>query len=432
MLAISTAARSIYPMAWRIEEQVVHGEIDNRTRGRVTGKIWLAGRDEPVELELTGNPWRDLAGHLLKFTNPAPKPGNDSGLTSRQSGTAGDITASRKVKVPECSMEELMEFYQAKQPFPWHWANSLYLEWYSETNGRVVIESATYQLELDAEPAWAMTDEDEALSQAASQEAMAGFMREIGMEMTVVEEADNDLPQSIEEAQADSEDARMQRLLDRVTARMERGEIDISEQDQAYLEERARLTVECGDGTHRLMSEEEDKKHSWIEEMYEIEKMAMVDLEAEKWNGADAFEEERHPLVEECWNLAVDLYKEIHGAGWIPMEAQDEHPLWEVQNGVTSAAAKMAGALGMVERHEEWPPDCWIAGNVIVSLKRTRGYLRDALAGLESADEENLATPGWRQHTRTRMESVVNEVGSLINEAREVLKTDDDEDLGLF
>ena len=30
-------------MAWRIHEQILRGEIDNRTRGRVTGRVWLAG-----------------------------------------------------------------------------------------------------------------------------------------------------------------------------------------------------------------------------------------------------------------------------------------------------------------------------------------------------------------------------------------------------
>ena len=162
-------------MAWRIEEQVVRGEIDNRTRGRVTGKIWLVGRDEAVELELEGNPWRDLAGHFLKFTNPEAKPGTGSDLAAYQQGSVGDMTASRKVKVPECTMDELMEFYKAKQPFPWHWGNSLYLEWYSTTNGRVVIEAAHYQLELDAEPAWIFTEEDEVSQQAASAEAMDGL-----------------------------------------------------------------------------------------------------------------------------------------------------------------------------------------------------------------------------------------------------------------
>ena len=71
-------------MAWRIDEQVIRGEIDNRTPGKVAGKLWLSGRTEPVVLELKGNPWRDLAGHLLKFTNPDPKEGDLSALSTIQ------------------------------------------------------------------------------------------------------------------------------------------------------------------------------------------------------------------------------------------------------------------------------------------------------------------------------------------------------------
>ena len=48
-------------------EHCVRGEIDNRVRGRVTGRIWFAGRTEPVELNLTGNGWRDLAGRQLEW-----------------------------------------------------------------------------------------------------------------------------------------------------------------------------------------------------------------------------------------------------------------------------------------------------------------------------------------------------------------------------
>ena len=49
-------------MAWRIEDHIVRGEIDNRVRDRITGRIWFVGRDEPIELDLTGNAWRDVAG----------------------------------------------------------------------------------------------------------------------------------------------------------------------------------------------------------------------------------------------------------------------------------------------------------------------------------------------------------------------------------
>jgi hypothetical protein len=62
-------------MAWRTDEAVVRGEMDHRTRDRVTGRIWFAGLAEPVELELEGNAWRDLAGRRLEWVNPvAVKP----------------------------------------------------------------------------------------------------------------------------------------------------------------------------------------------------------------------------------------------------------------------------------------------------------------------------------------------------------------------
>jgi len=168
-------------MAWRIEEQVVRGEIDNRTPGRVLGKIWLVGRDEAVDLDLQGNPWRDLAGHRLTFTNPDAKPGADSGFSAYQSGRVGDMTASRKVRVPDCTMDELM-------------------------------------------------DEDE----------------------------DDDPPQSLEEAQADAEDARMQLLLDRVTARLEREEPGSADFQQIYEEERSRLMRERGEKEPTLTPEVAD------------------------------------------------------------------------------------------------------------------------------------------------------------------------------
>ena len=54
-------------MAWRIEDAVAHGEIDNTVEGRTTGRVWLAGRDEPLILSLDGDCWRDLAGTRKSF-----------------------------------------------------------------------------------------------------------------------------------------------------------------------------------------------------------------------------------------------------------------------------------------------------------------------------------------------------------------------------
>lgn len=48
-------------MAFRIHDSVVRGEVDNRAKGIVRGKIWVEGRAEPVVLELRATPapiWR--------------------------------------------------------------------------------------------------------------------------------------------------------------------------------------------------------------------------------------------------------------------------------------------------------------------------------------------------------------------------------------
>src|ERR1039458_9558257 len=167
-------------MAWRIDESVIRGAIDNRGRGWVTGRIWFLGRDAPVEFELAGNAWRDLAGRQLEFVNPAPKPGKLETFVARQTGVIGDCTASRKVKVPDIPMEQIGEYYAARKPFPWHWDNSLYFEWFSPTNGRVVIESASFQLTIAPDIMWEMTPAEEDAQRRANAEAMKNCMDKLG------------------------------------------------------------------------------------------------------------------------------------------------------------------------------------------------------------------------------------------------------------
>src|SRR5690348_12726222 len=173
-------------MAFRIHDSVVRGEVDNRVKGIVRGKIWVEGRDEPVVLELQGNACPDLAGCLLTFTNPQkryPHQHLDS-LRPLQRGWIGDITASRKVRVLEVPVEEAMKMSRRKKKPPEHMANCLYLEWFSEANGRVVIESADYQLQISA-PEWRMTPEEDA---NRIKEAAAGMDEFMAMLDNTIEE----------------------------------------------------------------------------------------------------------------------------------------------------------------------------------------------------------------------------------------------------
>src|SRR5256885_4474750 len=147
-------------MAFRIHDSVVRGEIDNRVKGIVRGKIWLEGRNEPVVLELKGNAWPDLAGCLLTFKNPLERlaPHEIESLHPMQRGTIGDLTASRKVRAYDIPVHEALEMLRRKEKPPEHMANCLYLEWFSETNGRVVIESTDYELNISP-PEWRLSEE---------------------------------------------------------------------------------------------------------------------------------------------------------------------------------------------------------------------------------------------------------------------------------
>src|SRR5947209_13061527 len=164
-------------MAYRIHESVARGEIDNRVKGVVRGKIWLRGRDEPLILKLEGNAWPDLAGCLLKFKNPKPSPNRSpiQGLTAVQEGVIGDLTASRKVRVYDVPFGQAWAMVKRKETPPEHLANCLYLEWFSNTNGRVVIESVDYNLNISP-PKWRLTADEERQRAEEASQAMMKFM----------------------------------------------------------------------------------------------------------------------------------------------------------------------------------------------------------------------------------------------------------------
>jgi len=179
-------------MAWRIHESVIRGEIDNSERGVVRGQIWLAGLDEPVVLELKGNACPDLAGCRLTFENPGPTVPlrRDAHMAPRQVGTIGDLTASRKVRVPDVPIKEFIRLRRAGLPAPEHMANCLYLEWFSQYNGRVVIESVDYRLTISP-PAWRLTAAEEQQRQREAASGFTGFMKKLG---EAIQEAQKEPP----------------------------------------------------------------------------------------------------------------------------------------------------------------------------------------------------------------------------------------------
>ena len=404
-------------MAWRIDEFLVRGEIDNRARGRVTGRLWFAGRVEAVELDLAGNAWRDVAGRRLILTNPQPKPGIPEGLRGKQTGVVGDITASRKVRVPEIPLDQIGEYYAARKPFPWHWGNSLYLEWFSVANGRVVIESASYELTVVGEAAWEMNEEEERIQRQANGEAMVQFMERLGKAVAEAAERESVAkrkdetqqeggPQTEEEAEQMLEES--DRLADRIQARMEREGPD-ADYEKILEEELERRSRERGEPPPT--PEEEAQSAEWIEELNRAaEEVASDPVEPERAR-------RKHPLAERAFEFSLRLHEEIDDNDWLPADASPEHPVAELVATVMKAAAKLAGAL----HGEDYPPPVDNCGHVIARLKRAAGYFSDAQLAVDACLEQELTDSAWLAEVRREIAALAAETDQFIGELRERL-----------
>ena len=413
-------------MAWRIEDSVIRGEVDNRVRGRVTGRIWFAGRDEPMQLNLTGNGWRDLAGRRLEFVNPEPSPGDLGGLDALQQGTIGDFTASRKVRVPEIPMDQIGEYYAARKPFPWHWGNSLYLEWYSERNGRVVIESASYELKIIGEPAWEMTIQEEEAQRAGNSATITNFVEQLGEAAdpenvfseddvdTDSGESDGDSAASTDskpqtEAEAECLQAESEKLVDRIEARMRR-EGEIVDYGKIIAEEIARLKREREEPDP---TPDQQARHTeWIQAMNRAAEEAIGFPES----GSEA--NYRHPLAVRATELAEQIANETEQRGWMAENETEEHPVAELVNCTFKASVKLAGALN----GGTWPPSVERCAGIIVRLLRARSYLDDALLAMESCQEQKLVETSWLAVAMVEIIDLARDTDLLIAHQRERLK----------
>jgi hypothetical protein len=376
-------------MAWRIADNVVRGELDNRTPGLVQGKIWLAGREAPLALRLSGNGHKDLAGCKLTFANPAPKADPTISLNPEQTGVVGDMTAARKVRV----IDNLdYETIKGDEPFTEHMANALYLEWFSEANGRVVIESTDYEIGL-GEPTWRPSSEDEARQHQANAEAMQSFMERISESFDPREEAAyNGDPKNEFEWEL------FLRASDRRSTKL--GELLEKYQDHP---ERDRLVA-------RGMGWKE------IEEMMDAQAAGVEDEEEEDLDLEESDEEDlaraeepmRHPLVTRLIDRSVAL-SELAGN-------QRDDDLEEMVGSFMVVGPKVAGALTIGDR--DLGPDLNMSGLVVAKLKRAVGELSRALTAADRLREAKRQLPFSLDEWTTEILEARQEILKLMDDFR--------------
>ena len=366
-------------MAFRIHDSVVRGEIDNRVKGIVRGRIWLEGRAEPVLLELKGNAWPDLAGCLLTFSNPLKRVPHEhlDSLAPLQCGSIGDITASRKVRVFDVPIEDALAMCRQKEKPPEHMANSLYLEWFSEANGRVVIESADYELTISP-PEWRLTDAENQERAHQAAEGMGDFMARLTKAVEQQQRGQKDPEEQWDEhdyekflKESDARSDKYAELLDKYG--------DSDEAEEKIDEEMGWNDPPDDDGWDRMS----------IEEMNAICEEAADAPEPEPdpaLEGIDWIRDDHghvcHPLQRQCSDYALKYWKRVEEAG--VDRAIDELDQFVAEFQITGA--KLAGALNVIARGVALPE----AAFTVALLKRALDHLHKSQGGLEAVAAKKL------------------------------------------
>lgn len=404
-------------MAWRIHDKVTRGEIDNRRRGAVEGRIWMIGSDQPLILKLKGNCWSDLAGCLLTFRNPSPDTEGLLHLAPAQEGVVGDMTASRKVRVPTVDREDLQKLITENQPVPTQLGNCIYLEWFSQANGRVVIEAAHYQCEISA-PEWTMTPEHEAEQRRQNQENLQDFLQNLVNQQSfldITEETDEEV-----EPLDEFEWERLLRKSDQIT-------------DQ-YLEalEKFRDDPDCDRrvaeemGWDWLLEEgdlpEDNPLYEFVKEATGRDILAESELSEGDDEEDDVIEvesdgEDEHPVAVRARELACHLYRITEERGLL--KSQDA-TLLSLLTCANATAAKLAGALSSIAMDGETD-----FGFVVATLKRSLTPLHQAIAAADRVADRAPEESQWLLDARDEFFQIREEILSLMKHFRDELNGSD-------
>jgi len=397
-------------MAFRIHDSVVRGEIDNRVKGIVRGKIWVCDREEPVVLELEGNAHPDLAGSLLTFENPLPPVAHKhlDGLSIDQEGMIGDLTASRKVRVFGIPFEEAYAMIERGEKPPEHMANCLYLEWFSQANGRVVIESADYKLKISP-PEWQLTEEE---NEERAEEAASGFswfMQRLG---EAVEQARFEAPEDrpMNEFEWEKAFRKSDALTDKAMEIYER------HRDDPNFEEI--LSREMG------WDDVDEEADGDDEGFLEVEEMNRICPEAEDTSlqpnplteGVDwVLDGQGHPThplelrIRDGWASLWHWCEERH-----LVDDDENEELHEMFFKFQSCGAKCAGALGGIAYEE----DLREPGFIVAGLKRALALLHESLNAADRVRASNQLPAAQLEPFRQELFAVRQEILSLMERFR--------------
>ncbi len=340
-------------MALRLDTAVIRGEIDNTTRDNVRGKLWLVGREDPVIIDLRGNAWRDVAGCKVTFTNPKPSSRAASVLQAKQKGHVGDISTE--------------------------WQHALYLEWFSEENGRVFIEGTDFEVSISAW-VWEMDEAHEAVQKTANLSAMRDWLAGI---IQRPEPKDRDDHDDSEESWEDSL-KQSDRLSDANMEAIEKYGVDgLHDGRIPFVMGWDHMLSDSREGE----ADEDDEGEAWKEGHEVLPDLDAIESELDDEALSDLMEEEEreaHPLQTMAYNFVLRLLTEIkEERAEDTAETDGNTPLDRFIRNSMNISGKLAGVLGTHDFEGSSQ-----TGHTLAVLRRCLNWANEAFAALNELMED--------------------------------------------
>lgn len=367
-------------MAWRIDKAIVRGELDNTEHGRVKGRLWVLGREDPITLDLQGDAWPDIAGTRLTFVNPKPKPQFiRDGFRWAQQGQVGDMTASKKAKVyvhpdDERGVPRSKEPVEPKVVVK----NTLYLEWYDHLNGRVLVESADFDLSI-SEPAWELDEDDHEAQKLLNLQAMRDYLATVIQRPEPKAESNDKWPDEMSEAEWEEGLQQSDRLTDAAMEATEKFADDPDCHDkEAFVM-----------GWDHMRGFDDDVERPWLDNLDVDDE----DDAGEEWKRADgeiiidageeeldddgniSFERNQHPLQKRAQDFAILVTDTFDELGIDERDEDQDHPADVFVRNAYQIMGKLGGVLNA-------GPRVMPKGMILATTSRCLNWAAEAISAL--------------------------------------------------
>ena len=310
------------------------------------------------------------------------------------------------MRVFDLPLEEAIEISKKGGAAPEHLANALYLEWFSEANGRVVIESTEFQVEVSL-PAWVMTPEEEQAQIQLTHQALRDWLERL--DFTAESESEFSFDAADE---TPLDEFGHEKLMRESDARTERY-MELLEKYEGHPDQQKIVAREMG--------------WEWLDEALEADERGAL-LPREKMEvpprepnpaseGVDwirsADGDVHHPLTKRAFESAMAAWHFCEDRGLLGENGDND--LHEMISQFQIAGAKIAGALDGLAYDDDLRDGAFI----VAALKRALNYLHQSMKAAEKVGSKKILPPERVECFRADLFSVREEILALMQRFRE-------------